>query len=64
LFCFVFPRWSISLTLHQKKTPKSDEELLEEWKEKYGEKGAEIIRQTVVENVEHYEYLKQFAVKV
>ncbi|KAK4459013.1 hypothetical protein QBC42DRAFT_15092 [Cladorrhinum samala] len=35
-----------------------------QWKEKYGEKGQKLIRQTVDANVEDYEYLKQFAVKV
>lgn len=34
------------------------------WKEKYGEDGAKFIRETVDENLEHYEYLKQFAIKV
>ncbi|KAF1844164.1 uncharacterized protein K460DRAFT_369030 [Cucurbitaria berberidis CBS 394.84] len=47
-----------------KKAPKSDEELFGEWTEKYGEKGANVIRDTVAANVEHYEYLKQFAIKV
>ncbi|KAL6706065.1 hypothetical protein ACN47E_006167 [Coniothyrium glycines] len=47
-----------------KKAPKSDEQLFKEWTEKYGEEGAKTIRDTVAENVEHYEYLKQFAVKV
>ena len=35
-----------------------------EWKEKYGEEGAKQIRDTVAANVEHYEYLKQFAIKL
>lgn len=48
----------------QKKTPKSDEELFKEWTEKYGDEAAEVIRDTVAENVEHYEHLKQFAIKV
>ncbi|KAF2026760.1 hypothetical protein EK21DRAFT_115491 [Setomelanomma holmii] len=47
-----------------KKVPKSDEELFKEWTEKYGEEGAKIIRDTVAANVETYEYLKQFAIKV
>lgn len=47
-----------------KKAPKSDEQLFAEWKEKFGEKGATVIRDTVAANVEHYEYLKQFAMKV
>ncbi|KAF2241234.1 hypothetical protein BU26DRAFT_469412 [Trematosphaeria pertusa] len=47
-----------------KKTPKSDEQLFAEWTEKYGEEGAKIIRDTVKESIPHYEYLKQFAIKV
>ncbi|KAF2849109.1 hypothetical protein T440DRAFT_137713 [Plenodomus tracheiphilus IPT5] len=47
-----------------KKIPKSDEELFKEWTEKYGEEAAKVIRDTVAENIEHYEYLKQFAIKV
>ncbi|KAL8349601.1 hypothetical protein RB598_005118 [Gaeumannomyces tritici] len=35
-----------------------------EWLEKYGEKGQKIIRDCVDANVEHYEYLKSFALKV
>ena len=48
----------------QKKTPKTDEQLFAEWTEKYGEQGAKVIRDTVAANVENYEYLKQFAIKV
>ncbi|KAF9695635.1 hypothetical protein EKO04_006406 [Ascochyta lentis] len=47
-----------------KKAQKTREEEDAEWKEKYGEDGAKFIRETVDENVEHYEYLKQFAIKV
>lgn len=47
-----------------KKTPKTDEQLFEEWTEKYGKEGAEVIRDTVAANVADYEYLKQFAIKV
>jgi hypothetical protein len=47
-----------------KKAQKTKEEEDAEWKEKYGEDGAKLIRETVDENVEHYEYLKQFAIKV
>ncbi|PVI04767.1 hypothetical protein DM02DRAFT_611148 [Periconia macrospinosa] len=47
-----------------KKTPKSEDELLKEWTEKYGAEGAKIINDSVKENVEHYEYLKQFAIKL
>jgi hypothetical protein len=52
------------LTSVQKKTPKSNEDLFQEWTEKYGEEGAKVIRDTVASNIEHYEYLKQFAIKV
>jgi hypothetical protein len=52
------------LILLQKKEPKSDEQLFAEWSAKYGEEGAKVIRDTVAANVEHYEYLKQFAIKV
>ncbi|KAK7951773.1 uncharacterized protein PG986_007501 [Apiospora aurea] len=34
-----------------------------EWREKYGEEGMKIIRESVNENIPHYEYLKQFAMK-
>ncbi|CAD6589470.1 MAG: hypothetical protein ASARMPREDX12_004758 [Alectoria sarmentosa] len=43
-----------------KKKAKSDEEEDSEWLEKFGAKGAKVIRQTVNANVKHYEYLKQF----
>jgi hypothetical protein len=36
---------------------------LAEWTEKYGEKAALMVKQTVEENVADYEYLKQFALK-
>ncbi|KAL8927305.1 MAG: hypothetical protein Q9208_002482 [Pyrenodesmia sp. 3 TL-2023] len=48
---------------HMKKT-KSVEEEDKDWAERYGEKGAKIIRETVEANLEDYEYLKQFAIKV
>ncbi|KAK0673936.1 P-loop containing nucleoside triphosphate hydrolase protein [Cercophora samala] len=35
-----------------------------QWREKYGEEGQKLIRETVDANVADYEYLKQFAVKV
>jgi len=47
-----------------KKTPKPDEELFQEWVEKFGEEAAEVIQKTVKRNEKHYEYLKQFAIKV
>ncbi|KAL8706636.1 MAG: hypothetical protein Q9201_000333 [Fulgogasparrea decipioides] len=48
--------------LHKKKV-KSGQDEDAEWVEKYGEKGAKIIRETVDVNMEDYEYLKQFAIK-
>lgn len=36
----------------------------EEWRKKYGENAARVIRQTVDDNVADYEYLKSFAIKV
>lgn len=35
-----------------------------QWREKYGEKGATIIRQAVDANLADYEYMKRFALKV
>jgi len=34
-----------------------------EWKEKYGDEAARLIRDTVEKNVADYEYMKQFAIK-
>jgi len=47
-----------------KKPAKSDEELFEEWRRTYGDEAARVIRNTVAENVEHYEHLKQFAIRL
>ncbi|KAL8771023.1 MAG: hypothetical protein Q9209_003442 [Squamulea sp. 1 TL-2023] len=47
-----------------KKKVKSVEDEDSEWVEKYGEKGAKVIRETVNANIEDYEYLKQFAIQV
>lgn len=52
------------LTITQKKAQTTDEQDDASWKKKYGEESAKIIRETVDENIEHYEYLKQFAIKV
>lgn len=52
------------LTCTKKKKPKSDDELFEEWKGKFGEEAAREIRKIVEENVPYYEYLKQHAIKV
>lgn len=48
---------------HEKKL-KSVEDENAEWKAKYGEEGAKLIRETVDANMKDYEYLKQFAIKV
>ena len=48
----------------QKKEPKTDEQLFVEWTDKFGEKGARIIKDTVDANVADYEYMKQFALRV
>lgn len=52
--------------MHESKQKKAksvkDEDL--EWVEKYGEEGAKIIRKTVEANMEDYEYLKQYAIKL
>ncbi|KAF1980108.1 hypothetical protein BU23DRAFT_548304 [Bimuria novae-zelandiae CBS 107.79] len=46
-----------------KKPLKSDNELYAEWKEKYGEKAADWIRDTVKKCEDDYKYLRQFAIK-
>lgn len=46
---------------HKTVTEESEDK---EWREKYGEEGQKAIRECVNENVEHYEYLKQFAIRV
>jgi len=48
----------------KKKKVKSVEEEDQEWRAKYGEKGAKLIRETVDANVKDYEYLKQFALTI
>jgi hypothetical protein len=48
----------------QKHAPKSEEEFDAEWRKKYGDEAAALIRQTVDANMGDYLYLKQFAVKV
>lgn len=35
-----------------------------EWVEKYGKDAADMIKKCVADNVETYEYLKQYAIKV
>lgn len=46
------------------KKMKTEDEFDAEWTQKYGLKGANIIRQTVDANMPTYLYLKQFAIKV
>ncbi|KAI9651635.1 MAG: hypothetical protein M1831_000568 [Alyxoria varia] len=43
---------------------KTDAQHYADWVEKYGEKGAKIIKQAVDDNMEDYEYLKSFAIEV
>jgi len=44
--------------------PKTDAELYEVWVEKYGKEAADVIQQTVADNVATYEYLKQYSIKI
>ena len=53
----------VSTNSVQKKAPKTDEQLHAEWKEKWGEKAADWIRDSVKKCEADYEYLKQFAIK-
>ncbi|KAL2838882.1 P-loop containing nucleoside triphosphate hydrolase protein [Aspergillus pseudoustus] len=46
------------------RAPKSEEQFDAEWREKYGEEGAALIRKTVDANMADYLFLKQFAMKV
>lgn len=48
---------------HGHKTPTVEAENVE-WREKYGEEAAKVIRETVDANTADYEYLKSFAIKV
>jgi hypothetical protein len=54
--------WLISP--YKKKKSKTVESEDREWREKYGEEGARIIRECVNTNIADYEYLKSFAIKV
>ncbi|KAI9810771.1 MAG: hypothetical protein M1827_006109 [Pycnora praestabilis] len=53
---------SLKPRLHKKKV-KSHTDEDSEWREKFGDKGAKIIRETIDANIADYEYLKQFALK-
>ncbi|KAI9372414.1 P-loop containing nucleoside triphosphate hydrolase protein [Aspergillus egyptiacus] len=46
------------------RAPKSEAQFDAEWREKYGDEGAALIRKTVDANMADYLYLKQFAMKV
>lgn len=48
---------------HAQKTSTVESEN-KEWAEKYGPEAQKVIRQTVDENIPHYEYLKQFCITV
>ncbi|OJJ63880.1 hypothetical protein ASPSYDRAFT_273264 [Aspergillus sydowii CBS 593.65] len=48
----------------QPRAPKTEAEFDAEWREKYGDEGAALIRKTVDANMEDYLFLKQFAMKV
>ncbi|KMU72141.1 hypothetical protein CISG_00450 [Coccidioides immitis RMSCC 3703] len=54
---------SLKPRLHKKKL-KTEEEFDCEWRDKYGEKGAKIIRSAVNRSMSDYLYMKQFAMKV
>jgi len=47
----------------QKKAAKSEGQWDAEWRDKYGEKAAKVIRDTVDKNMDDYLYLKRFALK-
>ena len=49
--------------LVQKHKPKTDEEMYNEWVEKYGKEAADMIKKNVADNVGTYEYLKQYAIR-
>ncbi|KAF7879178.1 hypothetical protein EAF04_000376 [Stromatinia cepivora] len=51
-------------SVEHKKKPKTPAQENEEWTQKYGAEAAKIIRHTVDANVDDYEYLKSFAVRV
>lgn len=52
------------LCFAKKKKTKTTETEDEEWREKYGDEGAKVIRDTVNANVADYEYLKSYAIKI
>ena len=52
------------MCLCKKKKAKTAQEENDEWTVKFGEEGAKVVRETVDANIEDYEYLKQYALKV
>ena len=55
--------YGMALTDSRQKTSTVDSEN-KEWREKYGSEAQKVIRATVDANIPHYEYLKQFCLKV
>ena len=53
--------WLMEAQAHKSRT---DAEYFASWVEKFGRDGADVIKRTVEENEPHYQYLKQFALKV
>ncbi|KAK1756214.1 hypothetical protein QBC47DRAFT_182390 [Echria macrotheca] len=53
---------SLKARVNGAKTPTIEEEN-QQWREKFGEEGQKVIRQTVDANIPDYEYLKSFAMK-
>ena len=64
--CFrgIFTVTYTDLCFAKKKKAKTIEIENKEWREKYGEEGAKVIRETVNANIPDYEYLKSFAIKI
>lgn len=50
--------------MEQKKPVKTMEQNVAEWTEKFGAEGAALIKKTVEENLEDYEWMKQFKLNV
>ena len=60
-----FLTFTLLIRLNEKhKKPKSVAEEDAEWREKFGDNGAKVVRETVNANIADYEYLKQFAMKM
>ena len=53
----------IILTLYEKRNAKTEEQWDEEWKRKFGDEAAKVIRKTVDDNMDDYLYLKQYALR-